>query len=137
MWSIVAKLESKNRAKSNRIFPGRERGLGHWFWDIWLARDRTLILGYLDSVMAKVFLAKYLFFSISIIFRAKREVKVGQKKCKLRVFFVSLKIRISQRFLKKWFLSLNPTSGENISKIRQYWWSYDPKTPQKGPFHGC
>ena len=55
-----------NTAKSNRILPGKGRG------------DKDLILTYLDSSMAEVF-PLCLFFSILIIFRRKRGVKVGPK----------------------------------------------------------
>ena len=56
-----------NIAKSNRIFPGK----GRW--------DKDFILTYLDSSMAEVFPHYRLFFSILVIFRRKRGVKVGTK----------------------------------------------------------
>ena len=58
---------SLNSARINSIFPGKERG------------DRTLILTYLDSVMARVFLHYCRYFLILAIFTAKRGVKVGAK----------------------------------------------------------
>ena len=56
-----------NIAKSNRVFPGKEK------------KDRALILTYLDSRMVEVFPHFSLSFSISTIFRVKRVIKVGPK----------------------------------------------------------
>ena len=56
---------SRNIAKSNHIFPGKGKG------------DRAWILTYFDSLMAEIFPHNCLFFSISVIFREKRVVKVG------------------------------------------------------------
>ena len=58
---------STNSAKSNRIFPRKERG------------DRASILTYLDSQMVEVFPQFYLFISISAIFKGKRGFKVGSE----------------------------------------------------------
>ena len=51
-------------AKSNRIFPGKERG------------KRALMLTYLDSPMAEVFPPYKLLLSISTIFMGKQGLKV-------------------------------------------------------------
>ena len=56
-----------NIAKSNGIFPGKGRG------------DKDFILTYLDSSMADVFPHYRSFFSILVIFRRKRRVKVVPK----------------------------------------------------------
>ena len=58
---------SQDIAKCNRTFPGKGRG------------NRALIFTYLDSPMAEVFSYYCLSFSISVIFRWKRVVKVGPK----------------------------------------------------------
>ena len=64
--TTIAK-NSPNSGKSNGIFPGKGRG------------DRALILTYMDSSMAEVFLDECLFFLILVIFSRKPEVKVGPK----------------------------------------------------------
>ena len=57
----------KNIAKSNCVFPGKGR------------EDRVLILTCLDCLMVEVFLHNCLSFSILVIFREKRVLKVGLK----------------------------------------------------------
>ena len=65
--TLFPSKNSPNIAKNNRVFPGKGK------------KEIALILTYLDSRMAEVFPHSSLSFSISVIFRGKRVVKVGPK----------------------------------------------------------
>ena len=82
-----------NIAKSNPIFHGKGK------------EDKDFILTYLDSSMAEVFPHYCLFFSILVIFRRKRGVKVAKV---LNLFTV--------------FVSNILTSGENFT---EHTWKID------------
>ena len=77
-----------NIAKNNRVFLGKGK------------EDRALILTYLNSPMAEVFLHYSLSFSISAIFKGKRVIKGGPK---VRTW---MKTRILQIFLEECFCLL-------------------------------
>ena len=95
---------SPNSAKSNRIFPGKERG------------DRALILTYFDNPMADVFSHDYLFFSILVIFKGNRGSNLNQK-CKFWIRRFSTKLESFKKFSNKVFVYLSATFGENFGKI--------------------
>ena len=108
-----------NIAKINRVFSGKGRG------------DRALILTYLDSPVAVVFPHYWISFSISVIFRGKRVVKVGPKVQTLGRFFF-MKIQILRIFFKQCFCLLEYYWWE----FWQYWTIFGAVRAQKSPKKG-
>ena len=114
-----------NTAKSNRVFPGK--GI----------RDRALILTRLDSPMAEVSLHYDLSFSILVIFKGKRVVKVGPKVQTLgpSLFHESLN---PSSFFQTMFLCARIVPLVRISTtLNHICGSKGSKTFQKEPCHGC
>ena len=95
---------SPNSAKSNRIFPGKERG------------DRALILTYFNNPMAEVFSHDYFFFSILVIFKGNGGSKLNQK-CKFWIRRFSTKLESFKKLSNKVFVCQSATFGENFGKI--------------------
>ena len=114
-----------NIAKSNRNFPGKGRG------------DKDFIFTYLDSSMAEVFPHYFLFFSILIIFRKKRRLKVERKVLTLGPSLFHKYSNPSKKFSNSVFVCQSATSGESFDNIGPQWGTKGPKTSQKGLFHGC
>ena len=116
---------SPNIAKSNRVFPGEWRG------------DRTLILTYLNSPMAKVFSHYCLSFLLLAIFRRKSVVKVGPKVQTLDPSLFYENSDLSNFFQTMFLLARVLLLVRILAILDHIWSSKGTKTSQKGPFHGC
>ena len=112
-------------AKSNDVFPGK--GI----------RDRALILTRFDSPMAEVSPHYGLSFSISVIFKGKRVVKVGPKVQTLGPSLFHENLNPSS-FFQTMFLFAMVLPLVRISvTLNHICGSKGSKTFQKGPYHGC
>ena len=112
-----------NIAKINRVFSGKGRG------------DRALILTYLDNPVAVAFPHYWISFSISVIFRGKRVVKVGPKVQTLGRFLFHENSNPSY-FFQTMFLFVRVLLMRILAILDHIWGSKGPKISQKRPFHG-
>ena len=111
---------SPNVAKSNRAFPGKGK------------EDRALILIFLNSPLAKVFLDYSLSFSISVIFTGKRVIKVGPKVKTLGLSLFYGNSNPSNFFETVLLLAIVLSLVRILAILHHIWGSKGLKTSQKG-----
>ena len=110
-----------NIAESNCVLPGNGKG------------DSALVLTHLNSLMAEVFFHHCLSFSISVIFRGKRVVKVGPKVQTLVPSLFHKNSNPSNFFQIMFLFARVLLHLVKISAILDHTWtSKGPKTSQKG-----